>query len=93
MLVFAMATTMLTEFMPRKASNGVALNNFIRNIFSCVGTIVAAPLIDAIGNGPLFTILAGIALISGVATISAMKRFGPGWRKNMEANIERVMGE
>ena len=37
MLIFAMATTMLTEFMPRKASNGVALNNFVRNIFSCIG--------------------------------------------------------
>jgi len=93
MLVFAMATTMLTEFMPRKASNGVALNNFIRNIFSCVGTIVASPLIDAIGNGPTFSILAGIALISGVATILAMKRFGLRWRKTMEQRIEKVMGD
>jgi len=27
MIIFNIATTMLTEFMPKKASNGVALNN------------------------------------------------------------------
>ncbi|KAG9790940.1 MFS general substrate transporter, partial [Aureobasidium melanogenum] len=45
MLIFAMSTTMLTEFMPARSSSGVALNNFCRNIFSCVGGIVGAPLI------------------------------------------------
>ncbi|KKA21610.1 Uncharacterized protein T310_4397 [Rasamsonia emersonii CBS 393.64] len=57
MLIFGMATTMLTEFMPKKSSAGVALNNFVRNIFSCVGAVVASPIIHAIGNGWLFTIL------------------------------------
>ena len=41
MLVFSAATTMLTEFMPQKSSSGVALNNFVRNIFSCIGGVVA----------------------------------------------------
>lgn len=35
MLIFATATTMLTEFMPKQASAGVAVNNFVRNILSC----------------------------------------------------------
>jgi len=47
MLIFGMATTMLTEFMPKKASNGVAVNNFCRNIFSFAGTFLAEPLIKA----------------------------------------------
>ncbi|KAH9821978.1 Major Facilitator Superfamily (MFS) transporter [Teratosphaeria destructans] len=93
MLIFAMATTMLTEFMPRKASNGVALNNFCRNIFSCVGVIVTSPLIDAIGNGWLFTGIAVIALVSGFATISAMKRYGNHWRIAMDKRMDRVMGD
>ncbi|KAK5112728.1 hypothetical protein LTR62_003826 [Meristemomyces frigidus] len=93
MLIFAMATTMLTEFLPRKASNGVALNNFCRNIFSCVGTVVASPLIDAIGNGATFTIIGGVALVSGILTIWAMKRFGPRWRVGMDERIEEAMGE
>ncbi|KAK5707537.1 hypothetical protein LTR97_000074 [Elasticomyces elasticus] len=112
MLIFAMATTMLTvssrkaieivlvrladtsqEFMPRKASNGVALNNFVRNIFSCIGCIVTAPIVNAIGNGALFTIVGGIALVSGFVTIWAMKRFGPHWRITMDARMEKVMGD
>jgi len=86
MLIFAMATTMLTEFMPAKSSSGVALNNFMRNIFSCVGGIVGAPLIAAIGNGWLFTIL-GLWALSSSLVIWAMKRFGPRWRENMDKHL------
>ncbi|KAI9850043.1 MAG: hypothetical protein M1838_006158 [Thelocarpon superellum] len=94
MIIFGTSTTMLTEFMPpRKSSSGVALNNFVRNIFSAVGGIVTAPLIDGgsggsgserhqvLGNGWLFTILGLWALVSGVGTIVALRRFGPRWRE------------
>ncbi|KKY15130.1 putative mfs multidrug resistance [Diplodia seriata] len=86
MLIFAMATTMLTEFMPKKASNGIALNNFVRNIFSCVGSVVAQPLIAAIGNGWLFTGLAVISFVWGCTCIWAMKRFGERMRKGMDGH-------
>ncbi|KZF19007.1 putative MFS multidrug resistance transporter [Xylona heveae TC161] len=82
MLVFGTVTTMLTEFMPKTSSAGVAVNNFIRNIFSAVGVVVAQPLLDAIGNGWLFTALGIIAALSS-AVIWAMKRFGPRWRDDM----------
>ena len=82
MLIFSVATTMLTEFMPRKASSGVAVNNFIRNIFSCVGAVVAQPLIEAIGNGWLFTGMGVIAAASS-AVVWAMRRFGPRWKERM----------
>lgn len=93
MLVFALLTTMLTEFMPRKASHGIALNNFVRNVFSCVGTIVAEPLIVTIGDGWLFTGLGVISLVSGSLTIWAMKRFGDSWRVGMEERMEKAMGD
>jgi MFS family permease len=86
MLIFAMATTMLTEFMPKQSSNGVAVNNFVRNIFSCVGAVVAAPAIKAIGNGWLFTIL-GLWALSSSLTIWAMRRFGPKWRERMDREL------
>ncbi|PGH08427.1 hypothetical protein GX51_01254 [Blastomyces parvus] len=86
MIIFSMATTMLTEFMPRRSSSGVALNNFMRNIFSCVGAIVGAPIIRAIGNGWLFTILSLVAFAAG-SVIWAMRRFGPRWRLSMEAKV------
>ncbi|KAL9019879.1 MAG: hypothetical protein Q9185_002821 [Variospora sp. 1 TL-2023] len=87
MLVFAMATTMLTEFMPKKASSGVAVNNFARNICSCVGAIAADPLISAIGNGWLFTGLGVIAIASSVV-IWAMRKYGPGWRQVMDRELD-----
>ncbi|OQN96716.1 hypothetical protein B0A48_17140 [Cryoendolithus antarcticus] len=93
MLIFALITTMLTEFMPRKASHGIALNNFVRNIFSCVGTVVAEPLIVAIGNGWLFTGLGVICLVGGSTTIWAMKRFGARWRIVMDREMEKAMGD
>lgn len=88
MLIFSMATTMLTEFMPKKASNGVAVNNFIRNIFSCIGAVVAQPLISAIGNGWLFTGLGVIAAVSSVV-VWAMRRFGPKWRQVMDKELNK----
>nr|POE56350.1 mfs transporter ops2 [Quercus suber] len=93
MLVFGTVTTMLTEFMPRKASNGVALNNFCRNIFSCIGVIITSPLIDAIGNGWLFTGMGIIALVSGVLAIGSLKRYGDHWRISMDKKMEKVMGD
>ena len=86
MLIFAMVTTMLTEFMPQRSSSGVALNNLIRNIFSCVGAIVGAPLIQAIGDGWLFTIL-GLWAFSSCVVIWAIKKFGPQWRIRMEKDL------
>jgi multidrug resistance protein len=83
MVIFSVSTTMLTEFMPKRSSSGVAVNNFIRNIFSCVGGIVASPLIDAIGNGWLFTGLGIIAWFSGFV-VWAMRRYGPRWREQMD---------
>lgn len=84
MLIFSMATTMLTEFMPKNASAGVALNNFMRNIFSCIGSFVTAPIIDTIGNGWLFTIMSIIGIASS-STLVIMRIYAPRWRKSMDA--------
>ncbi|KAI9798728.1 MAG: hypothetical protein M1825_005010 [Sarcosagium campestre] len=88
MLVFAMATTMLTEFMPKKSSSGVALNNFVRNIFSAVGGIVTQPLLSTIGNGWLFSALGVIAMAS-VMVVWAMRKYGAKWRAEMDHHLSR----
>ena len=89
MLVFGIVTTMLTEFMPNRASHGIALNNFVRNIFACVGSLVAEPIINAIGNGWLFTILGVWTLMSGPAVIWAIKTYGDRWRESNERKLAR----
>lgn len=86
MLIFSMVTTMLTEFMPKKSSEGVALNNFMRNIFSCVGSLVTSPIIGGIGNGWLFTIL-GLVSFASSAVVFLMRVNGPKWRKTMDAQM------
>lgn len=86
MLIFSMATTMLTEFMPKKSSSGVALNNFVRNIFSCVGSLVTSPIIRAIGNGWIFTIL-GLVCFASAGVLWAMRAFGSRWRGSMDARM------
>ena len=93
MLVFAMVTTMLTEFMPTKGSHGVALNNFVRNIFSCAGGVATDPLIMAIGNGWLFTALGVVSLGTGVAAIWAMNKYSDHWRVTMDKNMAKVAGD
>ncbi|KAK2753048.1 hypothetical protein FQN55_005008 [Onygenales sp. PD_40] len=86
MIIFSLSTTMLTEFMPKKSSTGVAVNNFMRNIFSCVGGTITAPVIRAIGNGWLFTIV-GLLAFTSVGAIWSMRRFGAQWRVAMEAKM------
>ncbi|KAF2271771.1 MFS general substrate transporter [Westerdykella ornata] len=83
MLVFALVTTMLTEMMPRRASAGVAINNFCRSLFCFVGAVAADPVIQAIGNGWLMVILGGVGLVSGAGVILAMGRWGSVWRDKM----------
>ncbi|KAI1186593.1 major facilitator superfamily domain-containing protein [Nemania serpens] len=87
MLVFSMATTMLTEFMPRRASSGVALNNFVRNILSATGAVVGRPLSDAIGFGWLATAVALIAWIAGNLALFLIRRNSQRWRKVMNEQM------
>lgn len=88
MLVFGAATTMLTEFMPKRSSSGVAVNNFVRNIFSCVGGVVTQPLIDAMGVGYLCTMIGLFAWVTGNLVVFALKRWGPKWRVQMDAALK-----
>lgn len=89
MIIFSVATTMLTEFMPRKATSGVAVNNLIRNIFACVGGIVGEPLVKVIGNGWLFTIL-GVWCMVSIVVVWLMRHYGPRWRADMQRKLEKM---
>lgn len=69
MLVSNVMTTMLTEFVPKRSSTGVAVNNLLRNSLACVALVVADPLINAIGVGWLLTMAAFICWLSGLVLI------------------------
>ena len=84
MLVFGCLTTMLTEFMPKQSSHGIALNNFVRNIFACIAGVVTQPAVAGIGNGYLFTILGIFTLVSGIITVPYMKKLAMMWREHTD---------
>ncbi|KAL1842005.1 hypothetical protein VTJ49DRAFT_6171 [Mycothermus thermophilus] len=88
MLVFGVVTTMLTEFMPKRSSSGVAVNNMVRNVFSCVGSLVAQPLIEAMGNGWLCTAVGLFTLVTGNAAVWALRRNSARWRAQMDGRME-----
>jgi MFS family permease len=87
MLVFSAATTMLTEFMPNRSSGGIAINNFVRNIFSCTGAIVTQPLINAMGVGWVCTMIGLIAWVTGYLSIWLLRQYGPKWRVEMDKTL------
>lgn len=64
MIVFTTVTTYLIDAVPGRSSSAVAMNTLIRNVLACTGAIIGQPLIEALGNGILFSILAGISLAS-----------------------------
>ncbi|KAI3144437.1 hypothetical protein CBS147325_5197 [Penicillium roqueforti] len=71
MLVMGTVQTALTEFTPKKASSGVAVANFVRNILACTRAVVTQPMLNAIGNGWMCTMIAPIAFFRSIAGISS----------------------
>ncbi|RDW56957.1 MFS antiporter QDR3 [Coleophoma crateriformis] len=87
MLVFGAVTTMVTEFTPKRASSGVAVNNFTRNIFSCIAAVVVQPLINSMGTGWMCTMVGLFAWVTGNAAIYSLKKWGPQWRVAMDKRL------
>lgn len=79
---------MLTEFVRKRSSAGVAVNNFLRNILSCVGTIVAAPWINALGVGYVFTIVSIFCMLASYVGIILLRRNAQTWRKSMDEALK-----
>lgn len=79
---------MLTEFVRKKSSAGVAVNNFVRNILSCIGTVVATPWINAIGVGYVTTTIAVFCLVVGYFAIWMLRRNARRWREEMDEKLK-----
>ncbi|KAK5987072.1 MFS transporter OpS2 [Cladobotryum mycophilum] len=84
MLVFSAATTMLTEFVRKRSSAAVAVNNCIRNLLSCIAVLVTAPWINGVGVGWVFTTVALFCLVAGYLGIWVLWRNAVRWRIEMD---------
>lgn len=87
MILFGLVTTMVTEFLPHKPASGVALNSMGRNLFACAGFAVAQPLIDAMGNGWLFTAAGMVMLVTGLVAVGGLRWYGAGWREGLSGRV------
>ncbi|KAH8742776.1 major facilitator superfamily transporter [Diaporthe sp. PMI_573] len=90
MLHFTLGTTMLTEFVRKRSSAGVAVNNFVRNILSCAGTIVAAPWIEGVGVGYMMTTLCVVCSLLGFLGIWLISRNAQKWRAAMDETLKKM---
>nr|AMB48894.1 major facilitator superfamily transporter [Fusarium subglutinans] len=90
MLHFNLGTTMLTEFVRKRSSAGVAVNNFVRNILSCVGTIVAAPWMKGVGGGYMMTTLCIICLLLSSLGIWLITRNARRWRGTLDKALKEM---
>ena len=87
MVLFGLVTTMVTELLPHRPASGVALNSMGRNLFACAGFAAAQPLIDALGNGWLFTAAGLVMLVTGGLAVEGLRRYGAGWRERMGGRV------
>ncbi|AOA61834.1 Multidrug transporter of the major facilitator superfamily [Komagataella phaffii CBS 7435] len=87
MIVIGVNTTYIVDSLPGRGATGIAVNNFVRMILASVASFVTEPLINAIGVGPLFSILAGITLLL-ISVLIVLKKKGHHWRETYD--LERI---
>ena len=79
---------LLVDLFPGKPSVAAAANNIVRCEIGAVFTAIIVPLIDAVGTGWAFTILALISVAFNPVLLILMRK-GPEWRKQRKAKEEK----
>ncbi|KAL1921080.1 uncharacterized protein VTP21DRAFT_11715 [Calcarisporiella thermophila] len=82
MLVFTGISTYLVDSMPSRTASITAVNNFVRNLMAAVSALFAQPLVEALGDGWLAVLLAGINVLAGLLLL-LVKRYGAVWRERV----------
>lgn len=87
--IFNINQTLIVDLYPEASASASAINNLVRCLLGAGGVAVIQPMVDAIGAGPSFVILAGITgLVSLLLILEWYK--GEGWRR---ARKERLAAE
>ncbi|KAI9876711.1 MAG: hypothetical protein M1830_005891 [Pleopsidium flavum] len=77
--VFNLNSVLMVDLYPGKAASATAVNNLARCSVGAAGVAVIKPLRSAVGNGPAFSILAGVAVaLSPLLVVEWV--FGMRWR-------------
>ena len=87
--IFNINQTLVVDLYPEASASASALNNLVRCLIGAGGVAIVQPMIDAIGVGPTFVILAGITAVVSLLLILEWHK-GEGWRR---ARKERLAAE
>ncbi|CCG81587.1 putative MFS multidrug resistance transporter [Taphrina deformans PYCC 5710] len=83
MFIYSAVTTYLIDVLPGRSSSAMALNNFVRNVLACAGSVLAVPAIDALGEGVLFSIIGGLFILSTLLVLAIVLK-GDEWREKAQ---------
>lgn len=84
---FNVMSVMLVDYYPMKPSTATAANNLVRCLMGAGGTAVIIYMIEAMGRGWCFTLVAGVVLLTSTILL-VLLRWGPGWREERMARVE-----
>ncbi|KAG2066210.1 MFS general substrate transporter, partial [Suillus decipiens] len=83
--IYASTLAYIVDANTGRSSTAVATNSSFRGLFAFVSAEIAVPLQDAIGDGGLYTLWAGLIVVAECMILLALYK-GKDWR---EASIER----
>ncbi|KAG2175018.1 hypothetical protein INT43_006080 [Umbelopsis isabellina] len=86
---YAAVQNLLLDIFPGRQASIMASNNLTRCLFGAAATQATTPLITFLGVGPMFTIIAGLELLSLAIFIPVLK-WGPQWRKQRLERTENL---
>lgn len=82
---------MLIDIHRESLSTASAAGNLTRCALAAGGVAVMEPLLVRLGEGPFFTLVAGLTSILGVLAIGIIRRKGMAWRLQRESRRVEVV--
>jgi multidrug resistance protein len=76
-------STLIVDMNPTAASAATASNNLTRCLVGAGASAAIQPMIDGVGSGWAFTILAMMSMVAAPPTLWTLLKKGMGWRKEL----------
>ncbi|KAK3335215.1 major facilitator superfamily domain-containing protein [Cercophora scortea] len=87
--IFTQNSALMVDLYPGASASATAVNNLVRCAVGAAGVAVVQPLVDGVGVGIAFLILAGV-VVALVPLLGVVWAFGERWRAVRRARMEGV---
>ncbi|KAI9230684.1 MAG: major facilitator superfamily domain-containing protein [Piptocephalis tieghemiana] len=82
-LSMASINTFIVDAFSKNAAAAISISNFLRYVTAGVCILIAEPLVNAMGVGPLMSMLAGLCILTGMGIV-CIQLYGAKWRNTDE---------